>query len=159
MALSIAGPLSSNLVLHSETEDDRYAAQHEGLRSDGRMVSALKETEPKDQQSEYAFLWANEDTPQFDLGPSEAERPRSLPQDHKMAEIILTEDLSFFTALLKGSEPPRATRRLELFLSEEQKAQREIYEAERLEAQLRRRDESKGMQADMDFYLMLMQRE
>lgn len=76
-----------------------------------------------------------------------------------MSKTILIEELKFLKALLKGSEPPPANSRVQRFLHEEQKAQRENYEAEHLEAQFRRREESKEMQADMDFYLMLMQRE
>lgn len=76
-----------------------------------------------------------------------------------MSRTILINDLEFLKALLRGSEPPPANSRVQRFLDEEQKAQRESHEAEHLEAQLRRREESRQMQADMDFYLMLMQRE
>lgn len=37
--------------------DDHYVAQHEAIRSDAEMVSALKETEPEAQHSEYSIGW------------------------------------------------------------------------------------------------------
>lgn len=58
--VSTTGPLSSNLVSHSEMEDVHYVAQHEAMRSDAEMVAALKEIEPETQQSEYSLGWVDE---------------------------------------------------------------------------------------------------
>lgn len=69
------------------------------------------------------------------------------------------EDLDFFKALLAGRDPPSATRRVQDFINEEQRAERRIHEARLNEAHLRREEESRAMQADMDFYLTLMQKD
>ena len=79
--------------------------------------------------------------------------------DHTMIKMILMEDLDFFKALLQGRDPPSATRRVQDFIDEEQRAQRQSYEERATEAHLRRSEESKVMQADMDFYLTLMQKD
>lgn len=96
---------------------------------------------------------------QLELGLSEGtESPGSPPPyDYQMAEVIAMEDLDFFMALLEGKEPPALLNSIAKdFMDEEQKSQRENRRNRLHEAQLRRTEELRVMQADMDFYLTLL---
>lgn len=75
-----------------------------------------------------------------------------------MAEVITMEDLNFFTALLKGQDPPSAEGRAKDFLDEQQRVERRNHGDQVYEGHVKRKEELELMQADMDFYLTLMQK-
>ncbi|ROV93943.1 hypothetical protein VSDG_06276 [Cytospora chrysosperma] len=130
---------------------------------DAGQVSAPKETEIVVQevqvaeQPDYCLDWAIADEGQLDEELECLEQPQTPPYNHEMAEVITMEDLNFFTALLKGQDPPSAEGRAKDFLDEQQRAERRNHGDQVYEVHVKRKEELELMQADMDFYLTLMQ--
>lgn len=102
-------------------------------------------------------LISHSDEGQLDEELECLEQPQTPPYNHEMAEVITMEDLNFFTALLKGQDPPSAEGRAKDFLDEQQRAERRNHGDQVYEVHVKRKEELELMQADMDFYLTLMQ--
>jgi hypothetical protein len=81
------------------------------------------------------------------------------PQNHRMTKMIVKEDIDFFTALLEGHDPPSTTVETQTFVFDETETNRQSQETREREADQRRREEAKAAKADMDFFMMLMQKE
>lgn len=97
-----------------------------------------------------------ESTYQGSAQDQEFERPRQVPYNHRQTLFVVKEDIDFYLALLEGQDPPPATNETQALVSHEQEVRRRSQETLVRKSSVRRQEELKDTQSDMDFWMALM---